>query len=252
MQPAASGAVAPSTAMRAAVLGDRQRSSGTSRVKGALARLLPLFLLVLMGLAGAAMAAPLVGAASLPEAPGRAAIPIAQDNLPNGGEVGETIAAGSYTYLQVVRDGSATWLAIPRREIAVGSQVRYGQGSLMKAFYSKSLDRTFDEVFFLGGVEVVGEASLAKPSEHPPIPASQESLPNRGEVSETIAAGNYTYLHVVRDGSATWLAIPRQEIAVGSQVRYGPGALMTAFYSASLDRTFDEVFFLGGVEVVEE
>jgi hypothetical protein len=226
--------------------------------KGTLVRIFPLFLVVFMGLASVAMAAPLVGASFLPLPPGHSAIAIAGDNLPNSGEVSETFPAGNYTYLHVVGDGedegedTGTWLAIPRQEIAVGSQVRYGQGSLMKSFYSSSLDRTFDEVFFLGSVEVVSVSSVSGVPDHPPVPTGHDNLSYSGEVSETIAAGSYTYLHVEHDGIETWLAIPRQEIAVGAQVHYGEGSLMTAFYSKSLDRTFDEVFFLGGVVVVDE
>ena len=108
--------------------------------------------IALMGLAAAAMAAPPLVAPSLPETPRPQAVPVAQSSLPNSGEVSEVIHASTYTYLHVTRGGKGTWLAIPRREIPVGAEIRYAAGALMKDFRSKSLERTFEEVLFLGSV----------------------------------------------------------------------------------------------------
>ncbi|MBE9552765.1 MAG: hypothetical protein IMF05_04790, partial [Proteobacteria bacterium] len=176
--------------------------------------------------------------------------------------VSEAIPAGTYTYLHVTKDGKETWLAIPKRDVPVGAEIRYAEGALMKDFHSSSLKRTFEEVLFLGSVEIAGESVAAVAPGHPPVqtlppghspvPAAPADLPNVGEVSETIAAGKYTYLHVTDDGKGTWLAIPRQDIPVGARVRYAEGAVMKDFHSSSLDRTFEEVVFLGGVLLVEE
>ncbi len=201
------------------------------------------------------VAAPLTSPASPPESPRPAVIPIAQDTLPNSGEVTEVIAAGSYTYLHVSKDGKKTWLAIPRRDIAVGAEIEYGDGAVMKDFHSSSLNRTFKEVLFLGGVVTAGQPALAAPAGHPPVPAdpaAQENLPNVGKVSESLAAGSYTYLHVAGDGGDAWLAIPRRDVPVGAEVRYADGMVMKDFHSRALDRTFEEVFFLGGVMVTAE
>jgi len=122
----------------------------------------------------------------------------------------------------------------------------------MQGFHSTSLNRDFDAVVFLEGVMMAGETALQMPAGHPPVPAdpaAQENLPNIGEVQETIPAGSYTYLHVAQDGKGTWLAIPRRDIPVGAEVRYAEGMLMKDFHSRSLNRTFDEVLFLGGVMV---
>ena len=216
----------------------------------------PLSIFVLMGLMTPVLAAPHTSAVrEIPRQHGIQAILINQDKLPNGGKVSEVIAASIYTYLHVVKDGKGTWLAIPSQEIPVGTEIRYGQGALMKSFRSSTLNRTFDEIYFLGGVETVGASSVPGVSGHPPVPAqqpSQESLSNSGRISEVVAAGNYSYLHVINEGKAIWLAIPRREIPVGTEVRYGQGTVMKSFYSSSLERTFDEVLFLGGVTVAGE
>lgn len=216
---------------------------------------LPLSLIALVALATAPMAAPLVDASSRPETVRPGAILVGENTLPNSGEVTEMIPAGQYTYLHVTRDGKGTWLAIPSRDIPVGTEIQYADGALMKDFHSRSLNRTFEEVVFLGGVMMAGETPLEAPPGHPPVPAdpaARDNLPNLGKVSEAIPAGSYTYLHVTQDGTEKWLAIPRRDVPVGAEIRYADGAPMKDFHSPSLKRTFDEVLFLGGVMVMTE
>lgn len=243
--------------------------------KDDLVKTLLLSLGALAALATAATAAPLADTPARSQSRDAAAIPVADETLPNHGKVLEMIAAGKYTYLRVATGGKEKWLAILRHDVPVGTEIAFADGMLMTDFHSSTLDRTFDEVVFLGGVTVEGEKPSAVPQGHPPITGQggagetapsvppghppltgQEdtaaTLPNEGKVSEAIAAGNYTYLHVRHDGKGTWLAIPRREIAVGTEIRYADGMLMKDFHSSSLDRTFEEVVFLGGVIVKEE
>lgn len=232
--------------------------------------------IALLGMAATAMAAPPLGVSPLPETPRSYTVPVSQDTLPNSGKVGEAIHTGSYTYLHVTRDGKEEWLAIPRREVPVGAEVSYGNGAVMKNFHSGTLDRTFDEILFLGSVEVAGESAAAAspdlpptaalppghapvapapadlPPGHVPVPAAPADLPNGGAVNEAINAGNYTYLNVTDGGKETWLAIPHRDIPVGANVRYADGQSMKDFHSSSLDRTFKEVLFLGDVQLAEE
>lgn len=211
-----------------------------------------LSLIAVVALATASVAAPLVDMPLPMPSRGIAAIPVDQNVLANSGKVTEAIPAGSYTYLHVTKDGKGTWLAIPRRDVPVGSEIQYGDGAVMKDFHSSSLKRTFDEVVFLEGVMMAGETALAAPAGHPPVPAdpaADENLPNVGKVKESIAAGSYTYLRVAQDGEDKWLAIPHRDVAVGAEVRFAEGMVMNDFHSPSLDRTFDEVLFLGGVMV---
>jgi len=58
-----------------------------------------------------------------------------------------------YTYLQVKAKGPAYWVALPSREIAVGSVISYRGGMLMENFESKELGKTFDKILFLEGLE---------------------------------------------------------------------------------------------------
>jgi hypothetical protein len=226
----------------------------TDSEKDGLVKTLSLSIIALMGLATASVAAPLADMSSGPASPGLKAIPVGQNTLPNSGTVSEVISAGQYTYLHVMRDGKGTWLAIPQRDVPVGTEIQYAKGMVMKDFHSSSLERTFETVLFLSGVQMAGETAVA-PAGHPPIPAAPAGhggLPNGGKVAEAIAAGQYTYLQVAQDGKETWLAIPKRDVPVGAEIRYGQGAIMKDFHSSSLDRTFAEVLFLGGVTLAEE
>jgi len=59
----------------------------------------------------------------------------------------------NYTYLLVKGKGPAYWIAVSSTEIEVGESISYQGGMLMEDFYSKELDRTFDKVIFLDGLE---------------------------------------------------------------------------------------------------
>jgi len=68
-------------------------------------------------------------------------------------KVKEVIQVSGYTYLQVKGKGPAYWVAIPSREITAGSIISYRGGDIMKDFYSKELERNFEEVLFVQGLE---------------------------------------------------------------------------------------------------
>ena len=59
----------------------------------------------------------------------------------------------NYTYLQVKGKGPAYWIAVSSTEIEIGESITYEGGMLMENFHSKELDRTFEKVLFLDGLE---------------------------------------------------------------------------------------------------
>ena len=59
----------------------------------------------------------------------------------------------NYTYLLVKGKGPEYWIAVSSTEIEVGEKISYQGGGLMVDFYSKELDRTFDEIIFLDNFE---------------------------------------------------------------------------------------------------
>jgi hypothetical protein len=73
------------------------------------------------------------------------------------GEVIETMDSGGYTYLQIRAGTDTLWVAAPKLSVDVGDQVAMPAGSAMRDHYSKTLDRTFDVILFVAGVQVKGE-----------------------------------------------------------------------------------------------
>jgi hypothetical protein len=81
----------------------------------------------------------------------------AADNL--SGKVVETLSSGGYTYVNIEKDGSKTWVAIPQTKISVGQEMSFKPGSVMTNFTSKSLNRTFETIIFSGGVKGKAQTS---------------------------------------------------------------------------------------------
>ena len=76
------------------------------------------------------------------------------------GTVVETMDAGSYTYVQFDTGSTKIWAAAPKFQVKIGDKVNVPKGALMKNYQSKTLNRTFEEVYFVGAI-TIGDA---KPS----------------------------------------------------------------------------------------
>ena len=111
--------------------------------------------------AGAVIATPSLAAEPASKKTNQAA---ANSQYPNSGKVLSTIETDMYTYIEVSgksdkdKDDSI-WLAVGSTKVAKGDSVRYGSGSVMTNFHSKSLNRTFPAITFIDKVQVVKEGS---------------------------------------------------------------------------------------------
>ena len=99
-------------------------------------------------------------AAANTEAAPAAASATAGDNAWTG-EIKETMDAGGYTYVLVDTGSEKIWAAATVTKVAVGQRVTVPKGMMMKNFPSKTLDRTFDEIYFVGGIYPEGELPKA-------------------------------------------------------------------------------------------
>jgi len=104
----------------------------------------------------------------------------AQAKQPQGisGKVVQTMAAGSYTYVQVDTGKEKVWAATPKTKVNVGDAVVIPQGLAMKNYHSKILNRDFDVVYFVNGiVNGTGSQTLSDqkqmPEGHPAIDAAK-------------------------------------------------------------------------------
>jgi hypothetical protein len=182
------------------------------------------------------------------------------------GKVEETMDSGGYTYVMFKQDGKEIWAAAPLCEVKKGETVTIFTGMPMEGFYSPSIKRTFDIIYFTATLKADKQTAGAStlPQGHPPLdrsdPHAGKGLAKgvadaswvRGRVLETMNGGRYTYAQVsTQDGKALWTAGPETRVEKGQWVSFPRGAAMENFESPSLKRTFDEIYFVSGYQVVE-
>jgi hypothetical protein len=105
-------------------------------------------------------------------APAPAAAPQAAPAANLTGNVVETMNSGGYTYVLVDTGTDKVWAAAPEFAVKVGDPVIIPEGMPMTNYHSKSLDRTFDVVYFVDGVMVGGEqmmGDMKMPEGHPVV-----------------------------------------------------------------------------------
>lgn len=157
----------------------------------------------------------------------------------------ETMDSGGYTYALVEVDGQEIWLAGPETELTVGEFVAVSGGMIMENFTSSSLGRTFETIYFVetffpltaDEIEAMRAEALA-------------SAEFSGTVLQAHTTAGYTYVEVETSDGAVWLAGPMVQVSEGEIVTWPEGMLMQNFRSETLDRTFEEIFFVDQLTVV--
>lgn len=165
-------------------------------------------------------------------------------NNSGGGVVLETMDAGGYTYARLGASGQEIWVAGPVTALEVGDTVQIVNPMSMGAFTSKALDRTFESLYF---VDAFKEPAVSGPSAgaHPGAGGVQ------AVIEETMDAGGYTYVRVVVDDEDVWLAGPQTALQEGQTVTWSGGTLMRNFTSNTLNKTFEQIYFVTRLTPVE-
>lgn len=91
-----------------------------------------------------------------------------------------------YTYMLADEGGKHIWVAVPQADVKSGDTLEMSQGTLMPDFYSKTLNKTFPEIYFITHIKVL---TRAKPEE-------QTSIDTRAASDVSLAAlveGKDTY-----------------------------------------------------------
>jgi len=60
----------------------------------------------------------------------------------------ETLESGGYSYIKVLEGRESYWIAMTQRPLKTGETIRFTDQGWMQNFYSKTLDRTFDDILF--------------------------------------------------------------------------------------------------------
>jgi len=114
-------------------------------------------------------------------------------------------------------------------------------------------------ILFIILISITAITFAELPAGHPSLPdttkakqSSSDPLPNEGHIKNIIQSGGYTYIEVEKDGAKEWLAAPHIKLEKGDNIRYSSGAVMSDFYSKTLERTFSKILFVGNIKVVKQ
>ncbi|WP_141731235.1 NrfJ-related protein [Oligoflexus tunisiensis] len=71
-----------------------------------------------------------------------------------GGKVIDTMDVADYTYVQFAHGKEKLWLATSKTKVKKGDIVSFTDPTTMHKFHSKSLNRTFDQIYFVSTLNV--------------------------------------------------------------------------------------------------
>ncbi len=106
--------------------------------------------------------------------------------------VEQVLQTTSYTYLLAKENGQSQWLALPKIEASIGETYYYQGGMEMRDFKSSELDRTFESVIFIQGVqsaEVIQGGSGLSQETQKTIPQESEPVSEKLEIKIDPADG---------------------------------------------------------------
>lgn len=154
-------------------------------------------------------------------APSAAPPPATQGVAPVGenlsGRVLEQIPAPPYIYLRLQTAQGETWAAVSAAPVEVGADVTVYQSMRMSQFVSKTLQRTFDEIYF-GSLSAPGAAAAGNP--HAAI--AQPTATTVEKVDKASGADARTVEETWSEGAG----LAGKVVSVrGRVVKYNPGVM---------------------------
>lgn len=143
------------------------------------------------------------------------------------GRVLETMNSGGYTYVLIGTEQVQRWLAARETTVKVGDVVQANEGMPMAQFESKTLNRTFEVIYFVDALQNLsapvamdGKASTAMPAGHPGTDTSSDAPAATVEVAELEPGQNIAYVYGNKD------ALADQQVSLrGKVVKYNEGIL---------------------------
>ena len=120
--------------------------------------------------------------------------------VPDGmvrGTVMETMDAGGYTYVLLDDGKRELWIAGPETAVAIGDVVQASTQMPMTEFWSDSLFRKFDVLYFSSALQNISSPAPATASQHPPVVT--EPAVEKIEVDELEPGRNIAYVYANKD-----------------------------------------------------
>ena len=78
------------------------------------------------------------------------------------GQILEIKTAMHYKYLKINEQGKIFWIAIADAPVSVGEKIGFDKKTLMKNFFSESLNQKFEEIYFASDIHLSQKASQPK------------------------------------------------------------------------------------------
>ena len=136
------------------------------------------------------------------------------------GQVLEHIAASPYSYVRIRTPKGDVWAAVNEARIEKGEQVTVSSPMLMKDFESRSLKRTFDEIYF-GSLAPEGGAATGATG-NPHAGATSTAAPFDVNVEKATASN----AHTIAETWAQVSALEGKSVTVrGKVVKYNEGVM---------------------------
>jgi hypothetical protein len=117
---------------------------------------------------------------------------LAAETGPATGTVVETISSGGYVYLKLEEQG--IWIAANTFAVSKGDRIQYSGGMEMNDFHSKSLDRTFESIFFVQSASLVGNGGDTGSAAMIEAHANRDMSLKKSVAAQAPAAGEITPL----------------------------------------------------------
>ena len=139
------------------------------------------------------------------------------------GTIVEQIAAAPYVYLRLETANGEAWAAVSEAKLSNGSPVTVYNAVLMERFESKTLKRTFDQIYF-GSLEAPDAASTmdgagAAPASVGTPPAADAKV---GKIDKAIGANARTIAELWSQKDA----LAGKSVSIrGQVVKYNPGVM---------------------------
>ena len=114
------------------------------------------------------------------------------------GNVVETMNSGGYSYICLEQKGTKIWFAVPQMAVAKGQVMSFDLGMEMKNFTSKTLNRTFDSIYFANGpiTSQPEGASNAVSANHDAIKVTPSATNEKIRVKKAAGKNSYTVAEV--------------------------------------------------------
>ena len=153
--------------------------------------------------------------------------PVLDESMCLQGTVLEAIDVDAYTYLRLKTAEGEAWVAIDRAPVATGKQVAITQAAVMKDFWSRTLQKTYEWIVFgrlAESCELPAHPDGGMAAHHGAISpaAAAPTASDRIDVAKADGPGGLTVAEVITESAA----LDDKPVAVrGRVVRYASGVM---------------------------